>query len=65
MSKVAPVQLKSLVDQLERMCVGVISYFDSNLTANVTLDLSPRTSIHSPSPLRATRAPKVRLLPKE
>ena len=60
-----PVQLKSLVVQLERICDGVISYFDSNLTANVTHNLSPRTSMRSPSSLRATLAPKVRQLPKK
>ena len=59
-----PVQLKSLLEQLERICVGDISSIDSNLTANVTLGLSHRTSIHSSRPLSATRAPKVRLLPR-
>ena len=44
MGKVAPVQLKSLVVRLERICDGVISTFDSNLTANFTNSPPPGTS---------------------
>ena len=42
MSKVAPSLLKHFYKRLEPMCVGNVSYLDSNLTAHLThVSLNP------------------------